>query len=205
MTGEAMGQQAASRRETQPTAWERLRQIIAERCYAKGRFVLASGRESTYYFYMKPAMLDAEGSNLLADLILDRIAAIDANYVGGLVMGAVPIAVAVALKSHASRRSLQAFWVRKEAKDHGAKSRTDGYLVDGSRVIIVEDVTTTGDSVMQAIDEVRRHHCEIAAVVTIVDRLEGAQKRLAAEKINFLALFNTRDFDPDFDPAAYDK
>lgn len=196
--GGAMALIATARREADLPQREQLRQIIAERCYEKGRFTLASGRVSDYYFNLKPAMLDAKGLDLLADLVLEQISKVGASYVGGLAMGAVPVAVAVVLRSHATSRPLQAFWVRKEAKDHGTKNLTDGYLVDGSRVVIVDDVTTTGDSVMQAIDEVRRHNCTIAAVITIVDRLEGAQERLAEAGINLIALYTTKDFDRSF-------
>jgi orotate phosphoribosyltransferase len=202
--GGAMAITVAAQLEIEPSKRERLRQIIAERCYRRGRFKLASGKESDYYFNLKPAMLDPEGANLLADLMLERIAGLDAKYIGGLAMGAVPVAIATMMRSYATAKPLQAFWVRKEGpKEHGAKNLADGYIVSGERVIVVEDVTTTGDSVMHAIDEVRRRGCEIAAVITIVDRLEGAQKRLAREGIGLIALYTTKDFDPDFDPEAH--
>lgn len=179
----------------QPSKRERLRRIIAERCFTKGKpFQLASGKWSDFYFDLKPAMLDAEGIDLLADLILERTSGIDAKYIGGLAMGAVPLAVATVLKSHSTNRPLQGFWVRKRAKDHGTQKLTDGYLVDGQPVIIIDDVTTSGGSVMDAIHEVRRHRCEIAAVITIVDRLEGAKERLAREGFELTALFDTKDF-----------
>lgn len=198
-----MAPPAAARREMQPSKRERLRELIAERCYRRGRFTLASGKESDYYFNLKPAMLDAVGANLIADLVLDQIAGLDASYIGGLAMGAVPVAIATMMRSYATAKPLQAFWVRKEGpKEHGAKNLADGYIVSGARVIVVEDVTTTGDSVMQAVDEVRRRGCEVAAVITIVDRLEGARKRLAREGIDLIALYTTKDFDPDFDPEA---
>ena len=190
-----MAQVATSRSGIEPSKRDRLRQIIADRCYAKGRFTLASGKESDYYFNLKPAMLDAEGLNLIADLILERVADLDVDCIGGLAMGAVPIAIATITKSYETPRPLQAFWVRKEAKDHGTRNCADGTI--SGRVIIVEDVTTTGDSVMQAVTDVRRRKCEIAAVMTVVDRLEGAQERLAAEGIGLIALYTTKDFDPD--------
>jgi len=188
MAQAAMARGADSKRE-------RLRKIIAERCFSKGKpFQLASGRWSDFYFNMKPAMLDAEGIDLLADLVLERLAGIDAKYIGGLVMGAVPVSVAVTMKSLKSKTPLQAFWVRKETKDHGAKSRIDGYLADGARVIMIEDVTTTGGSVLQAIEEVKKRGCRIAAVITIVDRLEGARERLAEDGIELIALYDAKDF-----------
>lgn len=191
-----MGQAATKpARFEQGRRHERLRQIIAEMCFSKGpTFRLASGRESNFYFNLKKAMLDPEGIELLADLILEKISDIPADYVGGLAMGAVPVIVAVVMKSRRGKRSLRGFWVRKEAKGHGTKDLTDGHLVDGSRVIIVDDVTTTGGSIMQAIDEVKRHNCEIAAAITIVDRSEGAKETLAQKGIELIALFDAKSF-----------
>ena len=119
------------------TKRERLRQVIKQLSFRNDRtFTLASGRTSTIFFDLKPTMLDPEGIDLLADLLLARIAGIDADYIGGLAMGAVPVVVAAVLKSRATARPLRGFWVRKEQKDHGAAKRADGHLVDGSRVII---------------------------------------------------------------------
>src|SRR5262245_23820033 len=100
----------------------RLIDIIKARSFQSGREVkLASRRTSTYYFNMKPTMLDAEGSHLIAELILDKIAGLNADLVGGLEMGAVPIASAVAAVSHGRGKPVNAFFVRKQAKDHGTK------------------------------------------------------------------------------------
>jgi orotate phosphoribosyltransferase len=173
---------------------DRLRQIIAEKSFKQGTFKLASGKSSNYYFNLKPTMLDPEGIGLVAELMLEKAAGLDADYIGGMAMGAVPVVVAATMKSHGSKRPLKGFWVRKEQKDHGAESKVDGYLVDGSNVIMVEDATTTGGSAMQAITEVRRHNCKVVAVLTIVDRLEGAEENLKKEGIPLMALFTTKDF-----------
>ena len=109
----------------------RLIEIIKKRSFQSGREVkLASGRTSTYYFNMKPTMLDAEGSHLIAQLILAAIADLDADLIGGLEMGAVPIASAVAAVSHTGGKPVNAFFVRKQAKEHGTKSLIEG-LPDG--------------------------------------------------------------------------
>lgn len=174
----------------------RLLNIIKEKSLIKDRpFRLASGKSSNYFFDLKPTMLDPEGINLLADAILQRTVNLDAKYLGGLEMGAVPIVVAATLKSFGTAHPLYGFWVRKEQKDHGILNLTDGHFVAGSRVIIVDDVTTTGGSVLKAINEVRRHNCTIAAVITIVDRLEGAKENLAAQDVELIALYTTKDFD----------
>lgn len=174
---------------------ERLRQIIAERSFSQGEaVVLASGKSSNFYFDMKLTMLDPDGLDLLADLVLEKARDLPAAYIGGLAMGAVPVAVAVLLKSKDTNRPLQGFWVRKEAKEHGTRRLADGYLPDGSDVLIVDDVTTSGGSVLKAIEEVRSRGCKVNAVITIVDREEGAKEKLAANGVNLIALFDRGDF-----------
>ena len=176
------------------TSRARLHAIIEEKSLLRGSFTLASGRPSNYLFDMKKTMLDPEGINLLADAILEKTAGIKAAAIGGLAMGAVPIVIASILKSQNTSRPLKGFWVRKEQKDHGTKAAADGYIESGARVIIVEDVTTTGESVLKAVAEAKTRGCTIAAVVTILDRQEGARERLAAEGIELLAVFTKADF-----------
>lgn len=172
----------------------RLQAIIAEKSLMRGNFTLASGRPSTYLFDMKRTMLDPEGINLLADAILWTTAGIEADAIGGLAMGAVPIVIATILKSQDTRRPLKGFWVRKEQKDHGTKASADGYIESGAKVIVVEDVTTTGESVLRAVAEAKARGCQIAAVVTILDRQEGAKERLSADGIELLSVFTKADF-----------
>lgn len=175
--------------------WEKLRQIIAERSFSQGdSYVLASGKTSRFYFDMKQTMLDPEGLSLLSDLILEKIADLPAKYVGGLAMGAVPVAVAVLMKSGNTDKPLQGFWVRKEAKGHGTRKLVDGYLPKGSDVVIVDDVTTSGGSVLLAIEEVLKHDCKVNAVITIVDREEGAKEKLASHGVDLINLFTISNF-----------
>ncbi|MBV9523124.1 MAG: orotate phosphoribosyltransferase [Alphaproteobacteria bacterium] len=185
----------SDRPEASSTAkWHRLREIIRERSFRQGSFKLASGRTSPFFFDLKKTMLDPEGIDLLSDLVLERTAGIAAQYIGGLVMGAVPIVIGAVLKSRTTSRPLQGFWVRKEQKDHGVMNLADGYVVDGSSVIIVDDVATTGGSAMQAVKELRRRDCKIAAVLAIVDREEGAKANLDKEGLHLIALYKTSDF-----------
>ena len=172
----------------------RLRELIRELSLTRGQFKLASGRESNYFFDLKPTMLHPEGINLLADAILEKIEGLEADYIGGLAMGAVPIVAAVVMKSQSTDRSLRGFWVRKEMKDHGIVKAVDGHLAERARVVIVDDVTTTGGSVMKAVEEAKKKHCDIKAVITVVDRLEGAKENLAKQGIELIALFTTEDF-----------
>ncbi len=176
-------------------ARERLIAIIKARSFQSGKEVkLASGRTSTYYFNMKPTMLDAEGAHLIATLILEAIEGLDADLIGGLEMGAVPIASAVAAVSHGAGRPINAFFVRKQAKEHGTKSLIEGLpagdSLKGKRVVIVEDVTTTGGSAIKAAEAVRAEGAEVVGVVTVVDRQEGAGEAFAAAGLD-------ADADPD--------
>ena len=177
----------------------RLIDIIKARSFQSGKEIkLASGRTSTYYFNMKPTMLDAEGAHAIATLILEAIAGMKADLVGGLEMGAVPIASAVAAVSRAEGRPVNAFFVRKQAKDHGTKSLVEGLpagdSMQGKRVVIVEDVTTTGGSAIKAAEVLRAEGAEIVGVVTIVDREEGADAAFAAAGLTLTPLLTLTDF-----------
>lgn len=177
----------------------RLIEIIKARSFQSGKEVkLASGRTSTYYFNMKPTMLDAEGAHLIATLILKAIGDRQVDLVGGLEMGAVPIASAVAAVSHASGRRVNAFFVRKQAKEHGTKSLIEGLpegdSLKGKRVVIVEDVTTTGGSAIKAAEIVRAEGAEVVGVVTVVDRLEGAGDAFAAAGLTLTPILTLEDF-----------
>jgi orotate phosphoribosyltransferase len=158
----------------------RLADIIFRRSFGRGEITLASGRKSDFYFNLKPTMLDPEGAALLAELTLDALANDNADYVGGLEMGAVPIAGAIAQLSYLKGKPLPAIFVRKKPKEHGAKLAVEGLAkgetLAGKRVVVVEDVTTTGGSALKAVEAVRDAGGEVALVFTMVDREEGADE-----------------------------
>jgi orotate phosphoribosyltransferase len=112
--------------------------------------------------------------------------------IGGLEVGAIPMATAACLRYHEHGRSLEGFFVRKQAKGHGSQERVEGVLPPGARVAVIDDVFTQGTSVLQAVEEVEKAGAEVVAVSCIVDRLEGAQARLA--KYRYLPIFTIRDF-----------
>jgi orotate phosphoribosyltransferase len=177
----------------------RLIEIIKARSFTTGGEVkLASGRSSSFYFNMKPAMLDPEGARLIGSLICAALAGKNVDMVGGLEMGAVPIATAVAAVSHAAGWPLPAFFVRKQAKEHGTQSLVEGLpkgeTLKGRRVVILEDVTTTGGSAMKAIEAVRADGAIVERVITIVDRLEGAAETFKAAGITFEPILTAADF-----------
>jgi orotate phosphoribosyltransferase len=172
----------------------RLRDVIKEKSFSTGGdFKLASGAGSNFYFDMKKTMFDPEGAALVADVLFDAIRNDSVDQVGGLEIGAVPIATAVAMRSW-PERPIRAFFVRKEAKGHGTNKLIDGQYKDGGTTILFEDVTTTGGSVMKAVDAVRERGGKIAKIVTIVDRLEGAKANLAKEGIELVSIFTKDDF-----------
>jgi len=168
--------------------------LLQARAFRRGRVVLASGKESDFYFDMKPAMLDPDGSDLMAGLILHALEGVDADAVGGLEMGAVPLIAPVAMKSPAFGRYLPGFFVRKAVKDHGTQKRVDGNDIAGKTVVILEDVTTTGDSAMDAVKVVRDAGAEVSLVISILDRGEGAAALYAEAGVPFKSLFKAEEF-----------
>jgi orotate phosphoribosyltransferase len=172
----------------------KLYMLLRERAFRRGRVVLASGRESDYYFDMKPAMLDPDGASLMAELILHEIQGVIVDAVGGLEMGAVPLIAPVAMKSQDFGRYLPGFFVRKAVKDHGTKKRVDGNDIEGKSVVILEDVTTTGGSAMDAVKAVEEAGAKVALVISILDRGEGAAELYAQAGIPFKSLFKAEEF-----------
>jgi len=148
--------------------------LLRERSFRRGRVVLASGRESDYYFDLKPAMLDPDGAGLLADLILNAIQGVSADCVGGVEMGAVPLIAPVAMRSPAFGRYLPGFFVRKAVKDHGTKKRVDGT-----------------DIAVKAVEEAG---AKVALVLSILDRGEGAAELYAQAGVPFKSLFRAEEF-----------
>jgi orotate phosphoribosyltransferase len=176
-------------------ARDRLNALIRERSLLAGEFTLASGKASGFFFNMKRTMLDPEGAFLIADGFLDLMADIDCEYVGGLAMGAIPLVATVAARSFERGRPVSAFFVRKEAKDHGTMDLIEGLLEDDAHVVLLEDVTTTGGSSLKAAAACRARGCRVSHVLTIVDREQGAVENFAREGIELRALYRRRDFD----------
>jgi orotate phosphoribosyltransferase len=172
----------------------RLFDILKQQAFRRGRIVLASGKESDYYFDMKPAMLDPEGAALLAQLILQELQDVKADCVGGIEMGAVPLIAPVAMRSPDFGRYLSGFFVRKTVKDHGTKKRVDGADIAGKTVVILEDVTTTGGSSLDAVTAVRDAGATVVLVLSILDRGEGAAELYAKAGVPFKSLFRAEEF-----------
>jgi orotate phosphoribosyltransferase len=176
----------------------RLKDIIHKRSFGRGEITLASGRKSDFYFNLKPTMLDPEGAALLAELSLDALKDDKVDYIGGLEMGAVPIAGAIAQLSWLKGKPIAAFFVRKKPKEHGARLAVEGLArgesLAGKRIVIVEDVTTTGGSAVKAVEAVKDSGGEVVLVFTMVDRDEGAAEAFAKAGIPFRALYKAGEF-----------
>jgi orotate phosphoribosyltransferase len=173
-------------------------ELIRTRSFGRGKIKLVSGRESDYYIDMRPTTLHPAGATCVGELIADALEGLPVEFVGGLESGAIPIATAVATASNRRGGNIGAFFVRKKAKDHGARKLVEGLpkgqTLQGRNVVIVDDVMTTGGSSVQAIEAVREDGANILLVLTIVDRLEGAAETFAKEKLPFRALYTADEF-----------
>lgn len=178
---------------------ERLREILAERTFKRGEYTLASGQRSRMYFNLKATMMHAEGASLCARQLLDRIAPLKPDYMGGLEMGAVPLLGTVAAYSHDRGAAIPAIFVRKEAKKHGTAlmieglDDTNGETLAGKSVVLVDDVATSGNSVLQAIAEINGAGGRVTDAIVILDREQGATELLREHGVKLHALFTATD------------
>jgi len=171
----------------------RLLEIIRQKSLLRGTFTLVSGATSNYYLDMKPTTFDPEGATLIAEIICDMLQGdTDVDSIGGLELGAVPIVAAVCAQSFRSR-PVNGFVVRKEKKGHGTDQKIDGNFKPNTTVVLIEDVTTKGGSVMQAVNAVRAQGATVKKIITIVDRLEGAEANLQKEGLALAPIFTTND------------
>lgn len=174
---------------------EALRRLLLERSVRRGDFVLASGQRSSYYVDCRPSTMSAEGMALIGRMGWRAIR--DARWrpraISGLTMGADPVSYAVAAASWGTDLVLDAFSVRKDTKDHGTGRFIEGNFADGSRVVVTEDVITSGGSAKKAIDAVRSAGGEVVGVLAVVDRGQGGREMLEGLGIQVRALTSSRE------------
>lgn len=177
----------------QPKAieWYRLREKIVDKAVVPGRVVLSSGQEADYYVDLRRVTLDGEAAPLVGSVMLDVVSGYAADAVGGLTLGADPVATAMLHAASAQGRRLDAFVVRKEGKAHGLQRRIEGPDVAGRPVIAVEDTSTTGGSVLTAVQALRDAGAEVTAVAVIVDRGAGDAVREAG--LDYLSAYSLDD------------
>jgi orotate phosphoribosyltransferase len=167
---------------------------IKDKAVVHGRVTLSSGREADYYVDLRRITLDAVASPLVGKVMLDLTEDLTFDAVGGLTLGADPIAVAMLHTAAARGRVLDAFVVRKQGKPHGLQRRIEGPDVAGRRVLAVEDTSTTGGSVLTAVEALREAGAVIVAVAVIVDRDTGAKERVESEAgVPYLAAYGSAD------------
>ncbi|MBI4115264.1 MAG: orotate phosphoribosyltransferase [Candidatus Omnitrophica bacterium] len=167
---------------------EELLKLVKEKAVRKGEHTLSSGKKSSYYIDGKQVTLDPHGILLIGKAILSMLQGSQVDAVGGPTLGADPIAAAVSLLSFQTGKPLKAFIVRKEEKKHGTQKRIEGPSLEvGDKVAVVEDVITSGKSVMDAIQEIEKLKCRVVKVICLVDREEGAKELL--EPYNFSPIF----------------
>jgi orotate phosphoribosyltransferase len=174
------------------TPRDRLKELFRERALQFGDFTLASGKKSSYYVNSKKVLFHSEAIALLGDQLYEATRDLEFQAIGGLEVGAIPMAAAALTAFHRAGRTLEGFFVRKQAKEHGSKERLEGQVKTSDRVVVIDDVLTTGGSVVQAIEVLEAIGAQVVRVVCICDRLQGAREALA--KYDFRPLFTIRDF-----------
>lgn len=171
---------------------DRLKELFLSRALKFGDFTLASGKKSSYYVNSKKVLFHAEAITLLGELLFDATRDLDFQAIGGLEVGAIPMSAAALVAFHRAGRPMEGFFVRKQAKAHGSKELVEGQVNAGDKVVVIDDVLTTGGSVVQAIEAVEAVGATVVRVVCICDRLQGAAEALG--KYDYRPLFTVRDF-----------
>lgn len=167
----------------------RLLEIIKDKAIVHGRVTLSSGTEADYYVDLRRITLDGEASPLVGRVMLDLVADLDFDAVGGLTLGADPVATSMLHATAAKGERLDAFVVRKAGKAHGLQQRIEGPSISGRRVLIVEDTSTTGNSPLEAATAAREAGAEVVAVATIADRATGAAEKFAEAGLEYRHVF----------------
>ena len=162
---------------------------IVRKAVVHERVTLSSGREADYYVDLRRITLDGQAAPLVGAVMLDLVTDLAFDAVGGLTLGADPVATAMLHASAARGRPLDAFVVRKQGKAHGLQRRIEGPDVSGRRVLAVEDTSTTGGSVLTAVEALREAGADVVAVAVIVDRDTGAREAIAAARLPYYAAY----------------
>lgn len=170
---------------------ERLRALLVERSIRLGDFTLASGASSDYYVDARRTTMCAEGQLLVGRVAYEAIreSGLRPTHVGGLTLGADPVAYAIAHRSAMEGDPIDGFTVRKRAKDHGTGQRIEGGLSKKGKALMVEDTITTGRSTMEAVEAVRMHGTEIVGILALVDRSEGAKEFYRKQGLQLISVF----------------
>ncbi len=182
---------------------KQLLELLTERSFKRGEFRLASGGVSSYYIDGKMSEVFSRSARLIGEVIYERTRDLNIQAIGGLEVGAVPLTTAAVISYDLHGRPMEGFWVRSEVKGHGTRKLIEGKLQPGWRVAILDDVITQGNSALRAYRQAKEAGCEVALVLALVDRLEGARQLFAQEGITtFDSVFTIRDFGVDVPLSA---
>jgi len=174
---------------------EQLKEMLDTLAFERRQVVLSSGRTSNYYFDGRKVSLTPQGAYLIGEVICDMIANDNIDAVGGLTLGADPMVAAVGVAAYHRNMELTLFIVRKEAKKHGMMRLIEGpALSAGRRVVVLDDVITTGGSIVKAVEAVREIGCQVVKAITLVDRQEGGAEILTGMGVPVEAVFKAADF-----------
>jgi orotate phosphoribosyltransferase len=174
---------------------EKLLYLLKRYAFKKGEFILSSGRKSSYYIDARTVTLSSEGAYLCARVILDLIKDKKVSAIGGPSVGADPILGAIATLSHIERIPIKTFIIRKELKPHGRKREIEGPdLKKGEEVILIDDVVTTGESLIRSMRILKGMGINVKEAICLVDRQEGAEENLKREGLKLISIFKSKDF-----------
>jgi len=173
---------------------DRLLNLLYERAYREGEFTLASGQTSNHYFDGRMVAMAPEGSYLIGEVVYDQIQQWNPDAIGGLAVGAVSMVTSIVNAAyHRGNSNLEGFFVRATMKEHGTGKLVEGKLEPGSRVVIMDDVVTSGKSMLKAIEAAEGVGCEVVGVTAVVDRLSGATELFAERNLPYLPVFTSDD------------
>jgi orotate phosphoribosyltransferase len=177
--------------------------LLRQRSFKRGTFRLASGDTSSYYIDGRLTAVHSHGAHIIGEVIYEHTKDLGIDAIGGLAVGAVPLTTAAVISYHLHGRTLEGFWVRDQAKDHGTRRLVEGNLPKGSRVVLVEDVVTKGTSLLKAYQEVKGVDCDVVLVLALVDRLSGAERLFRDNGIKaYRSVFTIRDLGVTEEPAG---
>ena len=170
-----------------------LLQLIKDQAIVHGRVTLSSGKEADYYVDLRRISLSGEAAPLVGRVMRDLTSDFDYVAVGGLTLGADPVATSMLHAASAAGERVDAFVVRKAGKAHGLQQRIEGPSIKGRRVLVVEDTTTTGASPLEAVAACREEGAEVVGVATIADRATGSKEKIEAEGLTYVSAFSMED------------
>ena len=169
--------------------------LLKTQAFFRGKFILSSGKESDFYLDARLVTLSAAGAYLTARMMLDMISKDQPDAIGGPTLGADPMVGAIASLSHQEGRPINTFIVRKQPKAHGKQQQVEGPLLkEGSSVVIIDDVATTGKAFVEAIEVLQKMNVKIKKAICVIDRGEGASEALAKYKVPLQSIFTLRQF-----------